>query len=481
MTVPNSTARASSSVDINTRHCGPDKNEQGAAPIEPDQLRQWDAQYLWHPFTPHAVYADEAPLIVDRGKGHYLITTEGRRYLDGVGSLWCNLFGHRHPHIDRAIRKQLDRIAHSTLLGNSNSTAIQLARRMIDHAPKGLTRVFFSDNGSTTVEVALKMAVQYWQQVGRPEKRRVVGLEHAYHGDTLGAVSVGGISLFHERFGPLLFDSPKVASPHCFRCSLEQTFPSCQLACTASLEQLFARDADSIAALVVEPGFQGAAGILTQPDGWLRRVADLAKQYDVLLIADEVASGMGRTGHMFACQREQVTPDLLCVAKGLTAGYLPLAATIATETIFDAFVAPPELGHTFFHGHTFSGNALGAAAGLATLDLFERERILDRVQHSSEMLRAALQSIRNHPAVGDVRQIGLAVGIELVADRSTKRQFPASERRGMRVCVRAQDRGVFLRPLGDVVVLMPPLTISEDEIRQLVDAVAHGIDLECSV
>lgn len=443
-----------------------------------DQLRAWDDAHLWHPFTPHSVYRDEEPLLIAAGEGHYLIDTEGRRYLDGVGSLWCNLFGHRRAEIDAAIRDQLERIAHSTLLGHSNVPAIRLARKLVELAPPGLTRVFFSDDGSTAVEVALKMALQFWQQqpggVGR-ERRLFLTLDLAYHGDTVGSVSLGGIDLFHQRYQPLLFRTEKAPAPYCYRCPLGLERSSCGLRCIDDFEAIARGLGGRLAAIVVESGVLGAAGMVIQPEGFLQRARAVADETGALLILDEVATGFGRSGALFACEREGVSPDLLCVAKGLTGGYLPMAATLTTERLFDAFLGPPAEGRTFFHGHTYTGNPLAAAAALATLDIFAQDDILARLQPTIARLSQELERLRKFAAVGDIRQFGLAAGIELVADRATKQPYPAAERRAMLVCRAARRRGVFLRPLGDTIVLMPPLTITARELTILIDAIADGI------
>jgi adenosylmethionine-8-amino-7-oxononanoate aminotransferase len=444
-----------------------------------DQLRAWDDAHLWHPFTPHSVYRGEEPLLVAAGDGHYLVDTEGRRYLDAVGSLWCNLFGHRVPAIDAAIRAQLDRIAHSTLLGHSAVSAVVLARRLVELAPAGLTRVFYSDNGSTAVEVALKLALQFWQQHqgGRERERRLfVTLGAAYHGDTVGSVSLGGIELFHERYRPLLFDTLKVPPPYCYRCPFGRERATCALECAAALETAVRREGPRVAAIVLESGMLGAAGMIVQPEGFLRRARAVADEVGALLILDEVATGFGRSGMMFACDVEGVAPDLMCLAKGMTGGYLPMAATLTTEPIFEAFLGPPAEGRTFFHGHTYTGNALAAAAALATLDIFEQDQILEALPAKIARLGALLERLRGLPAVGDIRQFGLAAGIELVQDRERRLPYPAAERRGMAACRAARDHGVFLRPLGDTVVLMPPLTITDDELVHLVDAIRHGIE-----
>jgi len=444
-----------------------------------EDLRAWDSAHVWHPFTPHSVYDREHPLLVCAGEGNYLIDADGSRYLDGVGSLWCNLFGHRKQQIDQAIHEQVDRIAHATMLGNSSSPAIALAKRLSDLAPGDLSRVFFSDNGSTSVEVALKMALQYWQQCGIPGKKkktRFLSFTHAYHGDTIGAVSVGGIDLFHERFRPMIFEALHAPSPsHAVRpdgiSALEH-----EERCIRKFDELLSVHADELAAVILEPGFQGAAGILTLPQGFLSHVRARTEEQGVLLILDEVAAGMGRSGSMFACEREDVVPDFLCIAKGLTGGYLPLAATLTSDRIYDAFLGDPALGRTFFHGHTYTGNALGAAAALATLDIFEEEKILIRLRDTIAYFEAAIARLRACPWVGDVRSFGLAAGIELMSDPSQRVAFSAKDRVGMQVCTAARDSGVFLRPLGDVIVYMPPLSITRDQIDVLVDATLQGIE-----
>jgi adenosylmethionine-8-amino-7-oxononanoate aminotransferase len=451
---------------------------------EGTDLAAWDRAHCWHPFTPHAAYADDEPLMVVAGEGHWLIDAEGRRYLDGVGSLWCNLFGHRRPELDAAVTDQLGRIAHATFLGNATAPAVVLAKRLVEVAPPGLTRVFYSDNGSTAVEVALKLALQYWQQAdgGRGARRtRFLAFEHAYHGDTIGAVSLGGIPLFHERYGPLLFDAVRAPSPYAYRCPLGRGCgDACAGGCLERLEQLVAAHGDELAAIVLEPGVQGAAGMVTQPPGFVRRVRELADRAGTLLVLDEVAVGFGRSGALFASTREGVSPDLLCLAKGITGGYLPLAATLATERLFEAFLGAPAEGRTFFHGHTYTANPLAAAAALATLDIFERTSLLAELPAKVERLAALLAPLAALRAVGQVRQYGLAAGIELVRDRRTRTPYPAAERRGMRVCRAARARGVFLRPLGDVIVLMPPLTIGDAELDHLVTAVREAVEATCA-
>jgi adenosylmethionine-8-amino-7-oxononanoate aminotransferase len=445
----------------------------------PGELRDKDRRFLWHPFTQMAEWVSGEPLVVERAEGNYLIDTDGRRYLDGVSSLWVNLHGHRHPHIDAAVRAQLDRVAHSTLLGLSSVPAIELAERLLAVAPPGLGKVFYSDNGSTAVEVAVKMAYQYWAQRGRPEKRRFVALANAYHGDTLGSVSVGGIDLFHRIFGGLLFDALHVPSPYWYRCAEAQDPVSCRDLCLDALARTLERHAGEIAAFVLEPLVQGAAGMLVQPEGYLRRAAELCREHEVLLVCDEVATGFGRTGTLFACAQEGVTPDLLCLAKGISGGYLPLAATLTTDEIYGAFLGRHEEKRTFFHGHSYTGNPLACAAGLASLEIFERERVLQALPGKIAALAAALaEHVAPLAHVGEIRQRGLMVGVELVADRTSKAEYPYEAAIGARVCQTLRADGYLLRPLGAVIVLMPPLSVTAEELVGLVRALARAIRAE---
>jgi len=456
-----------------------------------DDLRRWDLAHVWHPFTQMAEYE---PLIIQQARGCALIDIDGREYIDGVSSLWCNIHGHRHPKIDAAIRKQLDEVAHVTLLGTAHPTTIQLARRLVEIAPAGLNHVFFSDDGATAVEVALKMAFQYWRQressqgacvsrsvtqsldrQGQASKRtKYLAWTSAYHGDTLGSVSVGGVARFHDMFRPLLFDCLRLPAPDRYRLPPGVTRESACGYYLGQLEAALSEHAESLAAVVIEPLLQAAAGIITHPPGFLRGVRELTKKYDVLLIADEVAVGMGRTGKMFACEHESVSSDFLCLAKGLTGGYLPLAATLTTDEIYSAFLGRYEDSKTFFHGHTYSGNPLGAAAALATLDVFDEEQTLQNLPPKIVRLSEHLTRIAQLPHVGDIRQRGLIAGIELVRDRQTKEPYPWSEKRGIRVCQHALTEGVWLRPLGNVIVIMPPLAISIDEIDRICGAVERG-------
>src|SRR3954463_2749756 len=412
-----------------------------------------DLRYLWHPFTQQAGWEEEGPLIVEQADRCELIDVDGRRYIDGVSSLWCNVHGHRHPVLDIAVHEQLDRMAHSTMLGLSHRPAIELARRLVEIAPPGLQRVFYSDSGSTAAEIALKMAFQYWQQQGGAGalRTRFVSLREAYHGDTIGSVSVGGIDLFHGAYGPLLF-SALHAEP----------------GDAADMERLLSEHEGEVAAVIVEPLVQGAAGMLVHPEGYLREVRALCDRFGVLLICDEVATGFGRTGRMFACEHEGVSPDFMCVAKGITGGYLPLAATLTTERVYEGFLGRHEDFRTFFHGHTYTGNPLACAAGLATLRLFEQERTLEQLQAKIALLGSLLEPVGVMPGVAEVRRRGFMVGIELDG-------FPLEARAGHQVTLAARRRGALVRPLGDVSVLMPPLAITKQELRQLLEIPTQAI------
>jgi adenosylmethionine-8-amino-7-oxononanoate aminotransferase len=438
------------------------------------QLSDWDRKYLWHPFTQMQEWEQEKPLIIEKGKGSYLIDTDGKKYLDGTSSIWVNLHGHRHPVLDRAIKKQLDKIAHSTFLGLSNPPAIQLARALIRVAPKGLTRAFYSDNGSTAVEVALKMAVQYWQQ-RRPEagpKHTFLHLKLAYHGDTIGAVSVGNIKLFHSRFTSLLFPTVEADPPYCYRCPLRLTYPSCQMACLDPIERILKERHRELAGFIIEPLVQAAAGMITAPPGYLKRVRDLCTKYHVLLIVDEVATGFGRTGKMFACQHEGVTPDLMAISKGLTGGYMPLAATLTTEEIYKGFLGTYADFKSFFHGHSYTGNPLGCAVALASLDVFRKDKTLARLQPKIKTMARLLQPLWQLPHVGDIRQRGFMAAIELVEDKNTKKPYPLEARIGHRVTQKARRHGLLLRPLGHIMVLLPPLSTDASTLARMV-AILH--------
>jgi len=445
-----------------------------------EEIVTMDRKYLWHPFTQTTEWLDETPLVIARASGCWLEDTNGCRYLDGVSSLWCNVHGHRHPRITSAIHHQLDRVAHTTLLGLTHEPATRLAAELVRRSPPGLERVFFSDAGATAVEVALRMAVEQWERRGEPQRTEFVSLHDAYHGDTIGSVSVGHTSAFHRALDPLLFPVHKIDSPHVLR---RRDGMSEREACAASLrrlEEILERRGSHIAGCIIEPRVQGAAGIWIQPGGYVAGVQEACRRHGVLFICDEVAVGFGRTGDMFASLGEGVRPDLMTLGKGLSGGYLPLAATLATEEIFSAFTGPYEELRTFFHGHTFTGNPLGCAAALASLEAFDQEDTLARGGQAGFRLHTQLKVLEEQPYVREVRNRGVMIAIELQRDPERDEPFPLEQRVGRRVCLEARRRGVIVRPLGDVVILMPPLVIADDEIDLLATVVTESLTEVCA-
>jgi adenosylmethionine---8-amino-7-oxononanoate aminotransferase len=435
-----------------------------------EELKRLDHTYLWHPFTQMREWMSEEPCIISEGDGHYLIDVQGRKYLDGVSSLWCNVHGHRKKELDEAVKAQLDRLAHSTFLGLSHPPGIQLAQKLIDVAPKGMQRVFYSDSGATAVEIALKMAVQYWQLKGEAKRTRVASLAESYHGDTVGAMSVGYSEIFHRFHLPLLFPVLRINPPHGFRYLKRLSEEEALKSAIREAEEKLTQKKGSLAALIVEPLMQGAAGMWSQPPGFVWALREICRRNKILFIADEVATGFGRTGKMFACEHEDIRPDILCLGKGITAGYLPLAATVTTEEIFSVFLGEYKEFKTFFHGHTYTGNPLGCAVALASLELFKQENIIERMQPRIAYLKQRLkQDFLPLAHVADIRQWGFMVGIELAADKNERRSYPPEKRTGHKVIVEARKRGVLIRPLGDVIILMPPLTIADEELKTLLD------------
>ncbi len=442
-----------------------------------EALTELNHRYLWQPFTQMKDWLAEEPLFIVSGKRCVLKDIDGKEYIDGTSSLWVNIHGHNVEEINEAIRKQIEQIAHSTSLGLASVPATLLAEKLISIAPPGLTRVVYSDDGSTAVEVALKMAFQYWRNAEGEDTRRrkFVSLELGYHGDTLGAVSVGGIDLFHGIFEPLLFKSLRAPAPYCYRCRFDGDEKTCGRECILALRKIFAENEGETAALILEPKIQCAGGFIVHPEGYLAEARRVCDEYGALLIADEVATGFGRTGKMFACEHEKVAPDLMAVAKGLSGGYLPLAATLTTERIFEAFLGEYAENKTFFHGHSYTGNQLACAAALASLDLFEKRNVLNELQAKIEALRQGLERFWELPDVGDVRQCGFIGAVELVRDRATKEPFRYEERMGARVCRRAREKGVLLRPLGDVLYFIPPYCITDIELQRLLSAAFDSI------
>jgi adenosylmethionine---8-amino-7-oxononanoate aminotransferase len=468
-------------------------------------LAKLDHRYLWHPFTQMRDWLKREPIVIVRGKGARLWDAHGREYLDANSSIWTNLHGHNHPQINAAIRRQLGKIAHSSALSLANEPASALAEKLIAVANPPLRKVFFSDDGSTAMEVALKLAYEFARRTGRSQKPKFLTLAGAYHGDTVGAVSLSHIDLFHKAYEGLLFKTDKVMAPYCYRCPFNRAKPEradardyrkCNWECVGKLEQKFAvqkKRGNPYAAFVFEPLMQGAAGMIPQPPGWLSRAAEIARANGALLIADEVMTGFGRTGiggtskgrrpsipfthppPLFACHHEGVQPDFLALAKGLTGGYLPMAATLTTQAVFDAFLGEYDEFKTFFHGHSFTGNQLGAAAGLTSLELLQTTGSIRARQQLERILHDELQTLWRYPHVGDIRQVGLVAGVELVRDWRTREPFDLRERAGIRVCEGLAKRGVLTRPVGNVVVLMPPYCTTPAEVRRMVAALGEAI------
>ncbi len=442
------------------------------------ELLAQDKKYVWHPFTQMKDWNADVPgvpLVIDRAQGAYLFDTNGNRYLDGVSSLWVTVHGHNRREITDAISSQTAKLDHSTMLGLANEPAVRLAKELVAIAPEGLVKVFYSDNGSTSVEIAVKMAYQYWQNTGKIKKTTICHLKNSYHGDTLGSVSIGGIDLFHQVYKQLIFKTYQVDLPDCYRLPEGKKYPDHAFEAVDLFETFVKKNHKTLAALVVEPIVQGAAGMIMWPHGLLKRFESICRKYDIFLICDEVATGFGRTGKMFACELEDVKPDFMCVAKGLTGGVLPLAATLTSQRVFDGFLFPYKDIKTFFHGHTYTGNPIACAAALANLQIFKKERTLDALRPKIGHLARLLDGLRGIPCVGDIRQRGFMVGIELVRERVGQKPFPFDWRVGALVCARARRYGVILRPLGGVIVLMPPLSMSTDELDTLVAVTERSI------
>ena len=440
-----------------------------------DTLIKKDLEHLWHPFTQMAAWGNEPPLVIEKAEGNWLIDAKGERFFDGVSSLWVTVHGHNHPVIMEAISRQMKDLDHSTLLGLTHPRAVELAEVLAEMTPGALNWAFYSECGSTAVEIALKIAYQFWQQNGKTKKKTFVALGEAYHGDTLGAVSVGGIDLFHQVYGPLLFPVHRLPQPHCRKCSLGLRHPDCGLACAEKLEGILAEHGEKICALIVEPKVQGAAGMIVQPEGYLKRLFDICKAHGVLFIADEVATGFGRTGKMFACELEGIEPDLMSLGKCITGGVLPLAATMATQRVYEAFLGGVEECKTFFHGHTYTGNPLACAASLANLELMRSDRLVENMGPSIALMTEALERMKRLDHVVEVRQQGMMAGIELALDKENDVPYPAKARMGHQAIMAARKRGLIIRPLGDTVILMPPLASSLEELKHLMDGTEAAI------
>jgi adenosylmethionine---8-amino-7-oxononanoate aminotransferase len=484
-------------------------------------LAQLDLAYHWHPFTQMRDWLQQEPIVIVSGQGARLRDAHGRSYLDANSSIWTNLHGHRHPALNLALRRQLSKIAHTSALGLANEPASLLAAQLVQvanprpargHRRQGtpLRKVFFSDDGSTAMEVALKLAYEHARRTGHSRKPRFLSLHGAYHGDTIGAVSLGHIDLFHRAYSGLLFPSDAVAAPYCYRCPFNRAQPEradarlyrqCRWECVDQVEQCFAhakKNNRPYAALVVEPRMQGAAGMIPQPDGWLARVASIARAHGTQLIADEVMTGFGRASSptpnlqetirphgmrkihdrshpLFACLTEGVTPDFLVLAKGLTGGYLPMAATLTTQSVFDSFLGDYAEFKTFFHGHSYTANPLAAATAVASLDQLQSESSRTERSRLEHTLREELTSLWSHPAVGDIRQVGTVAGIELVKNWRTREPFDLREQTGIRICAAMARDGVLTRPIGNVIVLMPPFCTTPAQTRRIVHTLARAL------
>ncbi|RZD14492.1 MAG: adenosylmethionine--8-amino-7-oxononanoate transaminase [Candidatus Acidulodesulfobacterium ferriphilum] len=440
-------------------------------------IEKLDKEFVWHPFTQMLNWENEQNIVIERGEGVYLYDIRGNRYIDGVSSLWVNIFGHNNRELNEAIKEQVDKISHSTLLGLANVPSAILAQKLIEISPKNLKKVFYSDSGSTSVEIALKVAFQYFKQKGAKfkNKKKIIAATSAYHGDTLGSVSVGGIELFHSIYKPLLFDTIRITYPYCYRCPFNLKYPDCELHCAKEAEKVIGFHADEACALIIEPMIQGASGMITMPVGYMKKIEKACKDNDVLLILDEVATGFGRTGKMFAAFHEDIHPDIMCIAKGITGGYLPMAATLFTKEIYEGFLGNYEDNKTFFHGHTYTGNQLAASAAVKSAELFEKYDLLNKIKPLISHFNETLKDFKLLNIVGDIRNIGLMAGIELVKDGNTKETFAQKERIGHKVVLKARDMGVIIRPLGDVIVIMPPLIIDRQTLDTLLSVVYDSI------
>jgi adenosylmethionine-8-amino-7-oxononanoate aminotransferase len=440
-------------------------------------IEKLDRKFVWHPFTQMSDWESERNILIERGEGVYLYDIHGNGYIDGVSSLWVNIHGHNNPELNEAVKEQLDKISHSTLLGLANVPSAILAEKLIEIAPKNLKKVFYSDSGSTSVEIAVKVAFQYFRQKGPAykNKKKIIAATSAYHGDTLGSVSVGGIELFHSIYRPLLFETIRITYPYCYRCPFNLKHPDCGLYCAKEAEKIIEVHAEESCALIIEPMLQGASGMITMPAGYMKKIERACKDNGVLLILDEVATGFGRTGKMFAAFHEDISPDAMCVAKGITGGYLPMAATLFTQEIYDGFLGSYKDNKTFFHGHTYTGNQLASACALKSLELFKKNDLLNKIKPLITRFNGLLEDFRHLENVGDIRSIGLMAGIELVKDKGAKEPFEAEERIGHKVVLNARKRGAIIRPLGDVIVVMPPLVIDEKTLDTLMSIVYDSV------
>ncbi len=428
-----------------------------------------DLKYTWHPYTQMKDCKTIPPILVERAKGIKLYDNKGNFYYDTISSWWCNVHGHNHPEIKEAINKQLNSLEHVLFAGFTHKPAILLAEKLISITPKSLTRVFFSDNGSTAVETALKMSFQYWQNIGKKRKHKFVSLDYGYHGDTIGAMSVSGVDLFNEVFKPLFFPSIKVPTPYCYRCPMKKQRSSCNIECIKPLEAILREKNNEIAAMILEPLVMAAGGMIIYPIRYLEKAAKLAKKYNIQLILDEVATGFGRTGKMFACEYANIQPDFVCLSKGITSGFLPLGATLTTEKVYRVFYADYQKRKAFYHGHTYTANPISCSAALASLKIFKKEKTLNRVKRLIPIFHNGMERFKPLAFVGDVRYIGMIGAIELVKDKKTKNPFSFKERIGIKVYKQGLKEGIILRPLGNIIYLYLPLCIKETEMLTILE------------
>lgn len=440
-------------------------------------LAERDLKHIWHPCSQMKDYEELAPIVIESAKGVHLYDVDGKEYMDIVSSWWCNLLGHCNPKINESIKKQLDTLEHVIFANFTHRGAIELCEGLVEILPKGLTKFNFSDNGSAAVECALKMAFQYQYQTGKPEKTRFFCLSEGYHGETIGALSVGAMDLYSEIYKPMLMDTIQIEAPDCYECPYGKNRDNCQCECFEKAEADFAKYGDTVAAMIIEPLLQGAAGMRIYPPLYLKKLRAICDEYDVLLIADEIATGFGRTGKMFACDHADISPDLMCISKGLTGGYMPMAITVTTQKIYDAFYDDYSKGKAFMHSHTYSGNPLGCSAALAVLDIFKTEPILETAAENGKYLNQRLVELfADHKNVGEIRSIGLVNALELVADKDTKQHFDSGLRTGYQIYKEALKLGLVLRPLGDILYFNPPLTITKDEIDTAIDRMAKAMN-----
>lgn len=439
-------------------------------------VEERDLKYIWHPCSQMKDYETFPPIPIERGEGVYLYGIDGKRYLDVISSWWCNLLGHCHPRINAAVTDQLGRLEHVIFANLTHLPAVELCERLAEVVPRGLVKFNFSDNGSASVECALKMAFQYMHQTGRPRKTRFMCLSDGYHGETIGALSVGALDLYAKIYKPMLMDVVRIPAPDCYRCPFGLTREECGCPCFKEAERCFEQYAEETCAVIVEPLLQGSAGMRIYPPLYLKKLRALCDCFDVLLIADEIATGFGRTGKMFACDHAGITPDIMCLSKGLTGGYLPMALTVTTQAVFDAFYADYNEGKAFMHSHTYSGNPLGCRAALAVQDILRGDKILEQAAETAPRLTALLnEALGAHPNVGEIRHIGLIHAIELTADKRTKAPFPSEKRIGYRIYRRAVEKGLLLRPLGNVLYFNPPLVINESQCREAVELARQAL------